>query len=493
MTVKLPDILYFLRKNVLYIALIFLPLLSVAMHWKAFQADLMGRHVWRQVQTQAVVVNFYEEDFNILNPRLDVRGSGDGIDRKEFPLMQWLFAGVYKVVGKHLIVSRILTFLIGLGSLAGMFFLTKILFKDRLASFIATWALNFSPAFFYYTVNPLPDNFALCCAIWGLAFFHRWYERRSLTALLAASFLISLAALCKLPFVIYFTVPFLCFFIEFLQKREFAKFARRVLTSGLFLIPPVVWYAWVIPGWQGTDVVAGIFDNQFPVEKLLRFALDNLVSTLPEMLLNYASLPFFIAGFYFIFTRKAYKNVQFKLLAALGFAASAYFFYELNMIANVHDYYLFPFVPLLFILVCYGALHVLKGPAKMMWPALFLLFLMPFTAYLRIQNSWNPESPGFNRDWLKYKNELRAAAPDDALCVVGNDDSYQIFFYHINKKGWAFTENRLNAPLLKGMISEGAQYLFSDSRSIDENPDIRLLFDSLVLEKGSVRVFRLRK
>jgi hypothetical protein len=78
---QLSDVLSLLRKNALRILLIFIPLLSAAMHWRVFQTDLVGRHVWRQAQTQTVVVNFYEEDFNILNPRLNSRGSGDGIRR----------------------------------------------------------------------------------------------------------------------------------------------------------------------------------------------------------------------------------------------------------------------------------------------------------------------------------------------------------------------------------------------------------------------------
>lgn len=475
------------------ILLIAIPLISIAMHWKAFQADLIGRHVWRQVQTQSVIANFYEEDFNILNPRLAPRGSGDGIQRMEFPLMQWLFACCYKVFGSHLVITRILTFLIGLGSLAGMFFLVKNLFKDRLAALTGAWALNFSPAFFYFTVNPLPDNFSLCCSIWGLAFFYHWYEKRKRTDLPAAGFFLCLATLSKLPFVIFFTVPFLHFFHEYWQRRRFADFALRSVLMALFLIPPTLWYVWVIPGWHGNDVTKGILANQLPAEKLLRYALDNLISTLPELLLNYASVPFFIAGFYFMVGRKAHRDARFMPLAALGMVAILYFFFEINMIANVHDYYLFPFVPLLFIIVSYGAMQLFMGTAGSGRAALFLLLLMPLTAYLRTRNSWNPESPGFNKDWLKYKNELRAVAPRDALCVVGNDDSYQIFFYHIDKKGWAFAENRLDAQRLSGMIHEGAQYLFSDTRRIDEDQEIRPMLDSLVLERGSVRVFRLRK
>lgn len=493
MTMPLADILAFMRKNAFYILLFFLPVLSAAMHWRAFHADLIGVHVWRQVQTQAVIVNFHREDPNLFNPRLDVRGSGDGIERKEFPLMQWLFAGFYNLFGNHLIISRILSFLVGLGALAGMYLLVIRLFKDRLAALACAWALQFSPAFFYYTVNPLPDNFALCCAIWGLAFFFSWYDDRSWSALFGTGLFLSLAALCKLPFVIYFSVPFAYFFLDFLQKKTWGEWIARTWVISLFLIPPVAWYIWVIPTWQGTDVVAGILDNQFAAQKLLRFALDNLISTLPEMLLNYASVPFFMAGIYFMVARKTYRDLRFHTLAILGMLAIAYFIYEINMIANVHDYYLFPFVPVLFILVSYGVLHILKGGEMLKRAVLILLLLMPFTAWLRTRNSWNPEKPGFNKDWLAYKKELRAAAPDPALCVVGNDVSYQIFFYHISKKGWAFAEDRLDAAQLKAMINEGAQYLYSDTRRIDEDPAIQPLLDSLVLERGSVKVFRLRR
>jgi 4-amino-4-deoxy-L-arabinose transferase-like glycosyltransferase len=491
---QLSDVLSLLRKNALRILLIFIPLLSAAMHWRVFQTDLVGRHVWRQAQTQTVVVNFYEEDFNILNPRLNSRGSGDGIRRLEFPLMQWLFAACYKVFDNHLIITRILSFVVGIFSVWGMYFLLNALFKNRLAAIAGAWALNFSPAFFYHTLNPLPDNFALCCGIWGLAFFFKWHSERKTVFLLAAGFFLSLAALCKLPFVIYFVAPFLYFLLDFWQKKEHFVLFKRLSIVSLFLIPPAAWYFWVIPTWDLEGVVTGIAGGPLPFSKFCGYVFDNLISIFPEMLINYAAMPLFIAGICFIFRRKSFRDGRFMLLAAIGLAVIAFFFYELNVIANVHDYYLFPFMPLLFILVAYGASQWLDSKNKFLKiSALSLFLLMPFTAHLRTRNSWNPDSPGFNKDWLIHKEALRAATPDDALCVVGNDVSYQIFFYHIDKKGWAFTEDRLNAVSLKGMIAEGCQYFYSDTRRIDENPEIVPLLDKLISEKGSVRVFRLRK
>ena len=304
----------------------------------------------------------------------------------------------------------------------------------------------------------------------------------------------SLAALAKLPFVLYFSLPFTFFVLEYVQRRDFVVFAGRALPAAFFLLPPAMWYGWVIPHWQGMGVLKGVFDSEYSAAQLWRFVFDNAISVLPEMLLNYAAVPLFLAGVYCMIVRKSFKNNRFVLLAVLGVLLLAYFFLEINIIANVHDYYLLPFLPLLFMLVGYGSLRMLTSRNIVLSQTAFLLLLLlPLTAYVRMLPRWDSARPGFNRDLLTHKKELREAAPPKALCIAGNDDSWQIFLYHIGKKGWAFNEDRLDAPRLKGMIQEGARYLYSGSRRIDENSEIRLCLDSLILEKGSIRVFRLRR
>ena len=164
------------------------------------------------------------------------------------------------------------------------------------------------------------------------------------------------------------------------------------------------------------------------------------------------------------------------------------------MIAKVHDYYLFPFYPILFIIVGYGAFNLfkLKNPITK-YLTIALLILLPLLAYLRIQYRWDGDSIGLNKDLLTYKNELQLAAPNQALCIAGNDDSHFILLYYINKKGWGFDKDNLNAENMKAMICKGASYLYSDSRQIDTNKNIMPLLDKLVLEKGSVKVYSLKK
>jgi hypothetical protein len=463
------------------------------MHYKHFTKDLMGIHVWRQTQTQSTIINFYEEDMNILNPTRNERGDSDGIFRMEFPLMQWLVAGLYKIFGNHLFITRIFMFVIGIFSVAGMYKMLQAIFQNSTLALIGAWAFNFSPSFYYYTINPLPDNFALCCSIWGIVLFLQWHRNNKSYLLILSGLLLSIGALCKLPFILYFLVPLTYFLIRILRDKLSKELAFTILNEFIFIILPISWYVYVIPQWGGNGIVSGVLDNKISFVTVLDYMQHNLISTLPELLLNYGSVIFFIAGFYFLFRNKAFGNPMFPVFLAWSVGILAYFFFEINMIAKIHDYYLFPFFPLLFILVSYGAFYMLQTKQKYVrYFVVILLLILPLTAYLRMHNRWNPDSPGLNKDLLTHKEELRNAVPKHALCIVGNDETHFVFLYYIDKKGWGFTNDSLNAQSLQKMIKNGAEYLYSDSRNIDTNLQIKKAFDRLILEKGSIKIYKLK-
>src|SRR3954469_22740211 len=150
----------FIRKHY-RLLLLAIPFVSIILHWYVFGLDLVGIHVWRQTETQHVINNFYREDMNILHPRVNNMIDRDRLLLLEFPVMQWIFALFYKVFGPHVVISRILSFITGLFSAYGMFYLADRAFKNKATATIAAWTFSFSPLFYYYTLNPLPDNFAM--------------------------------------------------------------------------------------------------------------------------------------------------------------------------------------------------------------------------------------------------------------------------------------------------------------------------------------------
>jgi hypothetical protein len=463
------------------------------MHFDHFPKDLMSFHVWRQTQTQSNIINFYEEDMNILNPRRNARGDGDGIFRMEFPLMQWMVAILYKIFGNHLIITRIFMFIIGVFSVLGIYKLLFELFRNDWISLIGAWAFNFSPSFYYYTINPLPDNLALCFSIWGMALFFTWLNNEQMKFLVFSSILLSLGALCKLPFILYFIVPLTHFILESRKHGVSRKILIRAIASFGFAIFPFAWYIYVVPDWHGNGITTGMLDNNISFSTLLYYLEHNLISTMPELLINYGSLLFFLAGFIFFLKNKAWSSSKFPLLLSWSIIIWLYFIFELNMIADDHDYYLFPFYPLLFIVISYGAYHLYQMNLTFFkYFTIFLIVILPFTCLLRMQIRWNPDKPGFNKDLLIYKTELREAVPKESLVVAGNDRSKYIYFYYIDKKGWSFHADNLSSEKIKTMIQNGAEYLYSDSRHIDQNAEIKPLLEKMILQKGSVRVYKLK-
>jgi hypothetical protein len=472
--------------------LLLLALISLIMHFNHFPKDLMGQHVWRQAQTQANIINFYEEDFNILNPRRDARGNTDGIFRMEFPLMQWIVAGLYKIFGNHIIITRLSMFIIGLLSVIGMYSLLNNIFQNQIIALMGAWAFNFSPDFYYYTINPIPDNLALCCSLWGMSYFFLYMRRNNIANILFSSIFLSIGTMCKLPFVVYFSVPLIFFLLKYIRPRTKKSTLYHSLIMIFIFVLSLSWYLMVIPSWHGNGVLKGIFDNRIPFLLALDYIQGNLFSILPELLLNYGSVLFFLAGFYFLVKRERYKHEYFLPLLAFSLSLVSYFLFELNMISTIHDYYLFPFYPVLFILVSYGAynLYCLK-PKFFKYLTIILLIILPFTAYIRMQGRWTPDNPGFNKDLLIYKDNLRSSVPDNALCIVGNDESPAVFLYYVHKKGWGFHHDNLTGKKLSEMIQKGAQFLFSDSRAVEKRSDIKPFLEELISSHGSIRIYKL--
>lgn len=462
------------------------------MHYPHFEKDLMSVHVWRQAQTQSTINNFYEEDMNILNPRSNERGGGNGIHRMEFPLFQWSVALYYKLFGQYLILSRLVVFAISILSIIGMFYLVSSLFGDR-AGLAAGWALTFSPSFYYYSINPLPDNLALCCAIWGSAFYFRWSDSKKTSALVLSGLAIALATLIKLPFIVFYALPFTSWIIS-LREKSATDLQRLRLFGVLSLFAfPLAWYAWVIPTWDDNPVLTGVLNEQSSLKRIIGYWIHTITSMLPELLLNYAAVPFFSIGLYLFIKRKLYYTPRSKPILLLSLLLLAYYFFEANAIAKVHDYYLFPFYVVLFVLVGYGAKFMLSHKQKVWnYIAFILLLLLPFTCYLRMQVRWNPENPEFNKDLLVHKAALQNAVPQNSLVVAGNDRSHAVWLYYIDKKGWSFDSNNLLAKQLEEMRRDGAAYFYSDSRMLENKVGIRSQLDTLVATKGSIHIYRLK-
>lgn len=474
-----------------------LPLLSAALHWRIFTTDLLGTHLWRQSQTQLNIQNFYRHDFNILNPRVNITNLGPNtIYRYEFPLMQWGIACVYKLLGESIVITRVSLFLLGLLTVWGMFFLGRTLFKDDLMAALLAWAFNFSPLFYYYTMNPMPDNLALCGSVWGIAWFFEFLtSERYRHAFFSAVFL-GMAVLAKLPFVVFYA-PVGIYLLQKVVQTGLLRSGKQILAGSIYLaslLPAMMWYAWVIPGWSGNRVLTGTLEKPLSAPEAFDIAQFNVFEFLPKMLLNFGAVPFFIAGIYFLFKNQVYRKQEFRLLAVSGLGVLLYFGFEMNVIGKNHDYYMMPFLWPVFVLVGYGIKNWWYGGHLKRNLSIVLLALLPLIAFFTVDNNWSVRRSFFcNPALIENRAELRNAVPRDEICIMQNDISMHIYPYALDKIGPVFSKDELPPEWIADMIRRlHIRYMYSDARKVDENPAVVPYLDTLLLERGTMRVYRLK-
>ena len=468
--------------------LVAIALLSVGLHWNIWNADIAGIHAWRQTQTMSVVENFASEDMNILNPRINSRGNGDGIMRMEFPLLQWTFAWFYKWFGQNLIIARMLSFLIFLISLIGFYRLLKAWGKSDIIGATGTWCFAWSPLLFYYSVNPLPDNLALCFGIWSLVFLKRFQLNESNLSLVGFGVCLSLATAVKLPFIL-FGAGFIPIFLGRVQV-SIKETAKSGLILMLLMAPAVTWYLWVIPQWGNAGIISGIAAGSgFEYASAMATLWGIFHSMLPELFINFGSVLFFLFGIYHFFSKadsiNRYTSELFILVALFLFLI-----YEVNMIGLQHDYYLFPFLPLIFLVVAAGIEKILDSKqVALKYLGVIALVVLPATAYLRIQGRWSPTEKEIVL--LENKDELRKLIPDNALVVVGNDPSGHIYLYHLGRKGWTFEQDWLVASDLNEFVNDGAQFIVTNTSLVEETETLNQFLGEPLFDKDGLRVYPL--
>jgi hypothetical protein len=438
-------------------------LLSFLLHLQIFKLDVLGIHVWRQSQTQTVIYNFTFSDNNILHPQRFDLSSGSTALLYEFPLYQWLVAQINHVIGYSVLNTRLFTFVCFVFLMFGFYKWMRLYFKEE-TSRLSTYFLCFSPLLYYYCVNPLPDILGLAFTMWFLFFSGKYLNTGKTNDLVFASVFLMLAALIKLPFILFGAVLIPGINSGFAKQGRIKGVLRVGLILGI-LIPVGLWYTYAIPSWKGNGIISGVFGNDKSAGDLLKYFWFHLVSTFPELISNYAAFPLVVLGLFFGIKS---RNRLFKkhLPISLAFlAVVVYFIFELNMIEKSHDYYLLPFVPFIFLLLAYGLDKTAASKYKTL--IFLLLAIVPIAAYLRIQHRWDTVDPGFNSAYLYEQQEIQSHIPEKAICIVDHDNSKFIALYYLKRNGFSLHKNELSPEKLKEYIIKGASVL------ITENPEFR--------------------
>ena len=465
-------------------------LVNIALHFRVFSLDLIGIHVWRQSLTQTVIDNFYSLDFNILNPRFNDLHYPDRIFRMEFPLAQWITALFYKLFGSSLVVTRIVFFGASCFSFLGIFQLIKEITKHTLIAIIGSWCFLFSPILYYYCINPLPDTFALCFSIWALLFWIRYLKTNQKSCFIWSCMFFALSVATKLPFIIY-GVMYLVMYINH-ENRNAKKLVYYFGFPFVFCIPVFIWYVLAIPHWASQGVLSGITENNVSFSEAIDILQFNFLSTFPELLINYATFPLFVIGLYVSVKSISFTSPIHWVFILLASVCCFYFVFEFNVIAKVHDYYLFPFLPVLFIVVAKAIHYILMSKPKLMFLLILAFVICPITAYLRCDSRWDINNPGFDKGYLVDLDTIKKIIPKQSKVIVYGDESSSIVLYRIKRTGWNYN----SIPHLKKDFllckNQGASFIITHSKSLGKSVHLNDSLIHIIFKKGNIEIYKIK-
>ncbi|AHJ99553.1 ArnT family glycosyltransferase [Hymenobacter swuensis] len=475
--------------------------LNLVLHLPFFQQPPNSVHLWRQSNTMAVARNFAEEDMNILRPRVDRRNDSDGVTGMQFPSYEWVVALNYKVFGLHEAIPRMVNWLIFMAGVVAFHGLVKLLTGSRWLAAVGAWGLTWSPELFYHSLNALPDVLALSASLWGLWYFLKWYREPRPVYFTISLLATTLGGLTKLQYLVV-GVPIAVLVVRDLVQRKLVL--KRLGWLAVFAVVavgvPIAWYAYALH----LIKESGLTDFGLEVRSATSLATaldilkDNVVSDTPELLLNFASFGLLLLGLMALVRERKWRNFWFLPILVWVLALVVYHLLELRQM-DYHQYYMLPHVPILLLLAVLGAGWLYRQPGR--WAGLLLALLLlaqPVLAFVRIAPPRWMRGPRDIAPEFYYeasRHQLRTAAPDSALCIVGPDESGCIYFYFLHKKGFGFSDRNelfapdsIGQPYLSRCLQRGARFLYTDDSMLVTDPRLRQYNGRVVQKTGRFRV-----
>ncbi|PYK82621.1 MAG: hypothetical protein DME41_08880 [Verrucomicrobia bacterium] len=461
--------------------------LAVAVRLIGINQPYIDNWSWRQGDVAAIARNYFQGGFHFARPQIDWAGDQPGYVGTEFPVLPFLAAICYKIVGVHEWVGRVQAVILFALSLPFFF----LLVRNVLGETAASWAL------FFYSFAPLgimagrcfmPDIPSLALSIIGLYFFQRWIEesaRGSLarsTSFFVAAIAISLSILIKLPSILI-GAPLACLAFQRFSippLRLGAAFRNLSLWSfgALALLPSALWYG------HAYQIALQFYPHHFfgaggvqimSAAWYLKIVKEIVTSTLTPFV-------FVLGGVGVLVTRTCPERQSNGSIPRPRDATRMFHWWLAAMIlfivivgyGNRHQWYQLPLIPIAAVFAGVTCVFVgSKISSRVVKRSLSILLaaLFSFSVFGYARGFYRPSAAPLRDAGLK----LKAVTPSNAL-VAAADNGDPTVLYYAERKGWHFLEKngiydgepRDSAQAivdLEGLRNRGAGYLVFTSNT----------------------------
>jgi hypothetical protein len=458
---------FFNAKPIILLAIILgIHLLS---HLPYMQLPAVGNHVWRQCNTLAVARNYYEEDMNILKPRIDKRYNTPGITGPQFTAYDWTLACIYKVFGYSESAHRWFSWAISALAIIAMYFLVLTYTANRFYASFCAFFMAFVPEFYYHSINALPDILALAAMLWAWYFGRLWLKSFSWIHCFVTAVLFALAGMVKMQFLVAATAVGIELIL--LKPVKYKIWLQAATMAAIALFATGWWYLFAakLVKLYGLHEFVHAIRFAGSIQQFFKIIASTLFSDLPEIFLGYGFIVFFVFGLHFLKT--AWH--RYAGLVAYAFACLAFYFLMQFQFIH-HGYYVIIFLPALAFISAKGADFMLQSR----WPALILiLWLAPIWAWQRTtlpnQTQGHYKIPDSFLS-ASARNEFRKLSDTGLRWIVGPDVSGCVYFYYLHAKGFPWLERNQKYKDFEAYHKQGATgVITNDTAALFQLPEMR--------------------
>jgi Dolichyl-phosphate-mannose-protein mannosyltransferase len=460
-------------------ATLLVALLGLVLRLKGIHDPIFDHPGWRQGDTAAIARNFAQLQYNPLFPQTDYDGPPPNYVELELQIVPFLAATVYKLIGVHEIVGRLISLAFGVGTIVLIAPFGRWLFRSALAGVAAAALYAILPGAWYYSRTFMPDTamvFFLTAALYAGG---RWIvddEARSWRGWWPAALLLALAFLAK-PVAVVGAIPLAAAAVARLGWR--GALARPQLWAlALAGFVPLALYGHIVSShaeWHWASGItrlhvlpslhAALTSPHAFVAKAIAFA--RALRMLATTMLGPVGIVLAILGFAVPLRSRSDALVW-------GWLAGGLLYTYVVVTVEQVDYYLYPLLPL-------GALVAGRLAAWTVerWGAqpqrratlagigAFLWLLALGTGYREIAPYWHWSRVNYAR-----AKQLDATLSPGALIVMGHYDPS--ILYTIDRKGWE-EDPQLWTPFdEQSAIRKGARYFVAIEHARLEQTNLEL-------------------
>ncbi len=453
---------------------ILMSILAVAVRLIGINQPYIDHWSWRQSDVAAIARNYLRGGFHFAYPQIDWAGDAPGYVGTEFPILPFVAAVCYKVIGVHEWIGRVQAVLLFALSLPFFFLLVRKI-SGEVAAVSALFFYSFAPLGIMAGRCFMPDMPSLALSIIGLYFFQRWIDSEPDRPIRSSSFVvaavaISLSILIKLPSAII-GAPLACLAVQRFRSSVFRNISLWSFAA-IALLPSVLWYG------HAYQVALQFYPHHFfgaggvkimSAAWYLTILKEIATSTLTPILLVFGA-----GGVLITRPRDAARIFHWWLAAMILFIVIVGY-------GNRHQWYQLPLIPIFAAFAGAFCARVMALPAfadsssfaALLMRASFSLVAIAFAACALAYSQilYEPAAAPFRDAGLK----LKATTPTSAL-IAASDNGDPTVLYYAERKGWHFLEkngiydgeprdSEQAIVDLEGLRKRGASYLVFTSNT----------------------------